>query len=115
MADPPNVALREYIEAQLDALERRLTLRADLEQLAVKKAEEAMLIRLDGMNEIRAAMRDQTGQFVTRDTYETKHDTMVARVHLLETRVANLDGRAAIFSAIIALVVSALVTWFVKH
>jgi len=59
------------MEARVAAMER-----------AVDKAERAMAERLEGMNEIREAMREQSGSFVTRTELYWAVATMIAVVGL---------------------------------
>jgi hypothetical protein len=54
-----NVSLKEYFEAKFDGLRE-----------ATNLARESMEKRLEGMNEFRSALKDQTAKFITRVEYE---------------------------------------------
>lgn len=51
-----SVTLKEYVDVRFELLQR-----------AVDKAEMALGTRLTGMNEFRETLKDQAGQFVTRE------------------------------------------------
>lgn len=107
----PTVELREYIEAQIHALDVRLSQRLDLEQRAVQKAEQSMAARLEGLNELRGAMRDQTAQFVTRGAFDAKVELLITRITSVEHRLANYDGRLLILAAAVSIAVSLTIAW----
>ena len=92
----------ERIETRFDEQEKRLTaletaiskntavLTADLAsyrdlmdtrflavELSTQKAEQSMGKRLDGMNEIRDAMKDQAIDFVTKNVFEARFDLLM--------------------------------------
>lgn len=56
------VSLKEYFESQINSIKEATTL-----------ARESMEKRLDGMNEFRDALKDQTSLFINRKEYEDKH------------------------------------------
>jgi len=107
------VRLREYLEHQITALDCRLTQRLDLERRAAEQVRSALEARLEGMNDLRNAMRDQTTRYVTRDIYDTKHDLVLSEINAIKSRLSNLDGRTIVASAVLAVVVSAAVKWLV--
>lgn len=82
-----DVDIKSYIDQRLHDLEARLAeQRADLGA------------RLNGMNEIREAMRDQAATMATRDHLEE-----------VKERITDLRIHAASVSAVVAVVVSALI------
>lgn len=67
--------------------------RADLR--AVDHAQEALEKRLEKLNELRAEVSTDRSQFLTRDTYATAHDGLVAQVADLQKRVTLAEGRVS--------------------
>jgi hypothetical protein len=78
------VSLLEYIK------ELR---KADLESLNNAKA--SMEKRLEGMNEFRAQLKDQTAGFITRTEYQARHDGLdtksMSRHDQLEARLRGVE------------------------
>jgi hypothetical protein len=71
----------------------------DSETEAVSTARDAMNRRLDGMNEFRDTLKDQQASFLTRQTYELRHEDLVHRIEAAEkmqtAAMARLEGRTA--------------------
>lgn len=68
--------LKEYFETKLTALKELYDQILSLHQIAIKKAEDAINIRLEIMNEFRAAMKDQANLFITRKEMERIEDNI---------------------------------------
>lgn len=62
-----DVPLREYVEARLEELEKRIELSDRLRDTALDKAEAAMLVRLTAMNEFREQLNKERSEYVRRD------------------------------------------------
>ena len=65
MVDNNEVSLRDYMESRFKSVDDKLNSQSkyieqhfELNELAIKKAEESMLTRLEGMNEFRAQIKD---------------------------------------------------------
>jgi len=123
MTDGEMVTLREYLEREqagqrreiLDKLaeyrdshEREHALLAE----AIKRAQEALIVRLEGMNEFRSQLEQERASMMTRDTFDAKHEALEAtvnklidgtnmRVSTLETGYANLSGRITATTALL--------------
>jgi hypothetical protein len=67
------VQLSEHIESHILYSER-----------AVEKAEEAMCVRLESMNEFRSQLTEQSKQFVTYDVYNSNHKTLEVKIEALQ-------------------------------
>ena len=67
------VQLAEHIESHIVYSER-----------AVDKAEEAMTKRLEGMNEFRSQLTDQSKMFMTIDTYDVNHKLLESKIEALQ-------------------------------
>ena len=103
-----HVPLRDYIDIRFDAL-----------QIAIEKAERTMNTRLEGMNEFRETLKDQSARFVTRDElsamlgpigldlrgvrdFMTSHEGKASQTSLYITTAIALVG---LFTGVIALFV----------
>lgn len=91
------VSLREYLESRISAIEKASDLAAKL-----------LDVRLESMNEFRAAMKDQSSQFINRNEYEARRQTVDGDIRTLREYKAALEGKASQFFAIITLVVALL-------
>ena len=89
------VTLKDYIDMRFEEIEK-----------ARSQAFLSMDKRLEGMNEFRAQLKDQTQLYLTRGEYEGKHEALDAKIHTLEISKATLEGKASqnsvIFSVVIA-------------
>uniref|UniRef100_A0A6M3IXC0 Uncharacterized protein n=1 Tax=viral metagenome TaxID=1070528 RepID=A0A6M3IXC0_9ZZZZ len=93
-----DVSLRDYVDTRISSLEDKIDSLSRftaqhflLSEAAVKKAEESMLIRLEGMNEFRAQIREE------RVTYAAKVD-LLNMEKLIYNRLKSLEEARA-FSA----------------
>ncbi len=105
--DNLQVSIREHFEKQLEWVDRYFDQRLRDTKEAVIKAETALNIRLEGMNELRSQLKDQAATFTTR----VEFDQLVKRLSLLEQHDAVGEGRnkiASIYWAIGASVITAL-------
>jgi hypothetical protein len=86
---------------------------------AIEKAEAAVNVRLEGMNELRSQINAERGAYLSVSTYEAKHETLVekvdaiddaltARLNRLENQSANLSGRFWALGVGLTLVVIAI-------
>lgn len=64
--------------------------------------------RLDGMNEFRGALSDQTGLYATRKEVEALHQVIESDLRLLRDSRAKLEGAASQTSVLVALGFAAL-------
>jgi hypothetical protein len=62
---------------------------------AVDKAETAANERFKSINEIRGAMLDQTGKFVTRDTVDALVGALNTQITALGKQVERMEGRGS--------------------
>ncbi len=116
-----DVSLKEYFDRRVDDLDKRVDRRIldletrygqhfDLNDTAINKAERAVNARLESMNEIREAMKDQSSKMATR----VELDLVSIQVQELRRDKANLDGRLAMLSIGVSIIVSIL-TVVVSH
>ena len=85
------VSLKEHIESRFAAIEK-----------AIEIALAALDKRLDGMNEIREAMRDQSGYFISRKEVELQLDKISADITALKEYRAEAKGKASMLSVAIS-------------
>jgi len=64
-----DVALKEYLEGQIEALRRELAVQREADHRALELAHDALQRRLDQMNEFRNQIRDERGMYVRVDTF----------------------------------------------
>jgi len=62
--------------------------------------------RLDRMNEFREQLNRQATTFVTRETYEAKHDGHQKQIDELLLSKATLEGKASQLSVNVALIIA---------
>lgn len=118
MTEDTMVPLREYIEMRFAAIEKSILYEHDAgkeRDLAYKTQSElvansiqiqfstvekatalaatAVEKRLEGMNEFRQQLNDQTSRLMTRAEYEGKHESIEKRITFLEKTAANFEGR----------------------
>jgi predicted transcriptional regulator len=101
-----DVPLKEYLEKRLDEMSCRIKQRFEEVDANVAKAEQQLNHRLEGMNEFRESLRDQSSRFMTRMEYEYAHKGLDEKVRAMELAKATLEGRAATVSVLISVVVS---------
>lgn len=65
--------------------------------------------RLDEMNQFRAQINSERGEFLSRESYDAHHDAIVQRVSLLEIANSNMQGRMYMTGALISVFVSVVV------
>jgi hypothetical protein len=78
------VSLKEHMESRIAALEK-----------ATEVAAREMNRRLEGMNEFRAQLDEQTRTFVDKDGFEHRHEAACSRIKELESFKDKLEGKAS--------------------
>jgi hypothetical protein len=101
------VSLRDYFDGRLLELDKRFDQQHVSTQRALDKAEQALSRRLDGMNEFRDALKDQSNQMATREQLDRIRDRVVE----VEKRIAVT---AAVWSLVVSIVVGLAVRWLFK-
>lgn len=88
------LALREYVDVRINALELSMLNGLATSKEAVEKAERATELRFDSVNEFREQLNDQQRTFLPRLEYEQAHQALINRVNELTTRVSEREARA---------------------
>src|SRR5271166_136199 len=76
----PRDLVRAYLQDRLDYFERLAEEKFEARDRALTVALVAMDRRLDGMDEFRDALRDQTNRFLPREEYQAAHEAQVRNV-----------------------------------
>jgi hypothetical protein len=78
MVENNEVSLRDYMEARFKSVDDKLIAQSkyieqhfELNELAIEKAEESMLQRLESMNEFRAQIKDERGSYASKEMVES--------------------------------------------
>src|SRR5512142_1452367 len=108
--EPSSVALRDYLEQKIGALqilvnerdaryasqfvaaEKAVNTALASAQEAVRKAETSTEKRFDSVNEFRSALSDQTKSFLPRSEYDSRHTDLERRIGKLEEANAARSG-----------------------
>lgn len=109
MAD--EISIRDYIDLRIKNVEDKinslsiyLTQHFELNEKAIKKAEEDMTVRLEGMNEFRSQINSERSNYVTRELLEKDKETTDTRLKLLEKANAFSAGKMWVVMAGFAIV-----------
>lgn len=92
------------LELQLVSLKTAFESHALYTQKALEKAESSISRRLDGMNEFRDQLKDQTKTFLTWDAYEAKHGALETKIESIQKIVYIGVGIWILAQIIISLV-----------
>ena len=106
-----DVSLREYVEMRINAESRRLEQRIDASHEAVAKAEDAMTLRLEGMNEFRSQIQSERATYATRE----QRDDDQKRVGRIEATIAKLVGGLILASFLMPLLTGVIVYLLTRH
>ncbi len=105
------VSLRDYLETCLKSIEDKIVAQTryieqhfELNEVAIKKAEEAMLTRLDSMNGFRSQINSERSNYVTKETQEVRSAIVDTRLKKLEMTGAFSAGKLWMFMALFAAV-----------
>src|SRR5580765_1916195 len=105
-----DIPLREYLQSQIDGVEKRLCQKISAQDKsvglaltsakeAVAKAETAMSARLELLNESRAALKDMVATMLSRNEYTAAHRELVGRIDALEKALAKAAGQQSVWIA----------------
>jgi hypothetical protein len=106
MTDAERVSLKTYFDQRMDDMQRHFQMRLDALEKATTLAASQLDNRLEGMNEFRAALRDQCATFLSKVEYEAHHGQVVKDVRELRESRAMLAGKADQKSVNVVMVIS---------
>jgi hypothetical protein len=94
---PEDVSLRDYLEVKLESMSHKMDDQAKyieqhfkLNELAITKAEDAMINKLESMNEWRGQSKDREASFASKETVAG----IEKNVKQLELSEAKIAGKA---------------------
>lgn len=90
-----SVSLKEYFDSRIESINESTTL-----------ARNAMEKRLEGMNEFRDALKDQTNKFVTRQEMTDSMLRISEDIRILRESKATIEGKASQNAMIATLIVA---------
>jgi hypothetical protein len=108
IAQQGQISQREYFERILIEREKKFDERFQFQKDEVKSALASMDKRLDGMNEFRASLQDQTKNQVSKSEFQTFKDATDKDIRMLRESKAELDGMASQSSVNLSLGISVL-------
>lgn len=91
--------------AALEAQARAEDLRHEAGDAKIQKASEVLDYRLEEMNNFRAQINQERGEYLRRDMYDRENAVLSDRVKSLEIVRGEQSGRAAAYASMVALVV----------
>ena len=91
------ISLREYIDTLLEARDKE-----------TDRAYQSMEKRLEGMNEFRDALKDQSSTYLTKSEYKLAHDRILDDIRGLRESRAELHGKASQKSVDIAMILGVI-------
>lgn len=100
------VALREYFDMKICKLEKIVDAKIIALKEATTLAKETMDSRLEGMNEFRAALKDQSITFITRNEFSIIVEKLQLEIQLLKEFRAELKGKASQNQSNISLIIA---------
>ena len=96
------VSLRDYFDSRFTELIKYIDVKFNSMETSTCLAQDNLNTRLEGMNEFRNSLKDQTAQFITRTEHEsliTKYD---ADIRVLREQNAENRGKASMQSVYIS-------------
>ena len=110
-----DVSLKEYIDVQItgvhtsiDNLKSLMAKQFELNERAVKLAQDALTIRLEHMNEFRAQILEERANLATKENVETCYEKLHQRIVPLETSKAVTVGQIKVMMFIFATIPTVL-------
>ena len=114
----PLVSFRDYVDAKITALERRVTELDTLRSAAVESARLSMNERLATMNELRGSLNDMANRAATREQLDAHRVAMEIRIEAVQEKVGDVRVQVAVAAALVSLLVSLVVMavsqWLLK-
>jgi hypothetical protein len=100
-------SLQEEMNRRVEAQYRESEQRFSAMNRATEVAKTELSARLDGMNEFRDALRDQTARSVSRELMDSVVKSLEDRIRTLEANASNLAGRFMMIGSIVSILVAA--------
>jgi DNA repair exonuclease SbcCD ATPase subunit len=109
-------ALIKNLEDKIDAQSKFTAQHFQLNEIAIKKAEDSMTARLEGMNEFREQLKEERGSLATKEHLESMTASFDARLKTIENANSFAAGKNWIIMSLFAAIptVLALIALFIK-
>ena len=115
MSESEVVSLKDYFENRLADVNKFFEARLSAIEKATAIATNTLDKRLEGMNEFRSAMKDQSEKFLSKDDYQLRHTQIESDIRMLRESKSLLEGKSSRFQLVaIASLIIALMA-FVGH
>ena len=86
------VSLRDYVESELSSLQKQIDLRFASSEQALRKAEEALLLRFDSVNKFREQLSDERVNLVSKPEYQLAHEILQSKIGFNTSRLDKIEG-----------------------
>jgi hypothetical protein len=96
------VSLRDHFEALMTHYREAHSKEHQMLMANVELARQALDSRLESMNQFRSQIAAERATYITRDTYEDKHEVLSVRVEANEKRLSQLAVIGSVILFIIA-------------
>lgn len=93
MTDSDVVSIKVYIDTCVSSLREAMQQHFDLNDKALRLANEAMLVRLESMNEFREQIKEERANLATKENLVAIYDKLDQRLKPLETSKAVSAGQ----------------------
>lgn len=107
--DEHRVALKEHLERRICEVERRFEIKFEAIEQSIEVTAKDMERRLSDLNQLRAEVTSDRGQFLQREAYSVWRDTIEGRLTRMETRSVTRGETFALVLTIAGLVIAAVV------
>lgn len=108
MKEESIIGMKDYVDMQVKTIETQNQLKYQSLDKALEIALASLNKRLEGMNEFRNTLKDQTNTFVTKTEYEASHQRVLDDVKILREAKATSEGKASQTSVLVAYILTAV-------
>jgi hypothetical protein len=99
-----DISLRHYIETRLNEYRDAHTREHQMLDDSLKLARQNTEYRLENLNNWKAQNQDERASLVSREAYESKHETLVLRIEAVEKSIATLAGVGATVALVLVVI-----------
>jgi len=111
------ISLKEYFSKLLEEQDKRINLRFDELDKALRLSREEMERRLEGLNQLRTEVTSDRSQFTLRIKCEAEHDNLKIWRDSVNKKLTTLETRSITWTAAVGiffLIISFAMRWFGK-
>jgi hypothetical protein len=103
-----NVSIRDYFDSKYKELKEYIDVKFNAMEKSTSLAQENLNTRLEGMNEFRNTLKDQSSHFITRTEHKSLIDKYDADIRVLRENLARNEGKASQQSVNTAFIIATL-------